>query len=358
MTIDRDFWSGRKVFLTGHTGFKGAWLAAWLTDLGADVTGFALAPYTDPALWRLIGERLPITSVEGDVRDGDAVAKAVANAAPSVVLHLAAQPIVRTSYLDPAGTFATNVQGTVNTLEAVRTVGGVDGVVVITSDKVYENRGTGEPHREDSRLGGDDPYSASKAAAEHVVHAYRTSYRGQGFPPMASVRAGNVVGGGDWSTDRLVPDVVRALDTGEPVSLRYPQATRPWQHVLDPLSGYLVTAQELVGNARSVPPAVNFGPPPEGETSVVDVVERLSAHFDGKPGWVHPGGEEPHEAPRLTLSIDLARVTLGWRPRLDLEATLAWTAEWYAAWRAGGDPLEATLDQIRRYEELAPGTRA
>lgn len=358
MTIERDFWAGRRVLLTGHTGFKGAWLAAWLTHLGAEVDGLSLPPSTDPALWSLVAHRLPVTSKVADICGAGAVHAAVEECAPSIVLHLAAQPIVRIGYRDPARTFAVNVQGTVNVLEAVRVRTAsdanppVDAVVVVTSDKVYENRGTGEPHREDARLGGDDPYSASKAAAEHIVHSYRASFGPDRFPPLASVRAGNVVGGGDWSPDRLVPDVIRALDAGQPVELRYPEATRPWQHVLDPLSGYLQTAQQLVTDPMSVPPAVNFGPPPEGEATVVDVVERISSHFDGRPGWVHLEGEQPREAPRLTLSSDLARVALGWSPRLDLDATLAWTAEWYAAWRAGDDPTDLTLGQIERYSSL------
>jgi CDP-glucose 4,6-dehydratase len=344
---DGDFWRGRRVLLTGHTGFKGAWLHLWLRTLGAEVSGYALAPVTTPSLWALIGE--PTRSVIGDIRDAAGLREVVTKAAPQVVIHMAAQALVRESYRDPLGTYATNVMGTANVLEACRGAVGLECVVIVTSDKVYENLGMGRPFSEADRLGGHDPYSNSKACAELVTGSFRDSFFAAG-PPVATVRAGNVIGGGDWSADRLIPDCVRALGRNVPVQLRYPEAVRPWQHVLEPLSGYLAIARALVQTPQAAPRALNFGPQPEAFCTVREVVEAFSARFQGRPGWQADGGTHPQEAQALTLASDLAAQALGWRPRLNIHESLAWTADWYSAYEAGDDMLSFTESQILRYQ--------
>jgi CDP-glucose 4,6-dehydratase len=344
-----DFWRGRQVFLTGDTGFKGAWLSLWLRSLGARVTGYALAAATTPNLWSLLCDGGD--SILGDIRDEPRLRDAVAQADPQIVIHMAAQALVRESYRDPLGTYATNVMGTANVLQACRALRRLECVVVVTSDKVYENHGYGRPFREQDRLGGHDPYSNSKACAELVVGSFRDSFFSNG-PPIATARAGNVIGGGDWSPDRLIPDCVRALDNGTPVSLRYPDAVRPWQHVLEPLSGYLTLAQALVEGPEKTPRAVNFGPDRASFCTVREVVEQFSARFDGRPGWTQAAGPHAPEAQALTLSSDLSREELGWHGCLDIANSLAWTADWYRALAAGRDMLAFSRDQIRRYQEL------
>jgi CDP-glucose 4,6-dehydratase len=344
-----DFWQGRRVLLTGHTGFKGAWMSLWLRSLGADVTGFALAPATNPNLWSVVGNEAG--SILGDIRDATLFGEAVMRADPDIVIHMAAQALVRESYRDPLGTYATNVMGTANLLQACRGLARLRCVLIVTSDKVYANDDAGSAFREGDRLGGHDPYSNSKACAELVSAGYRHSFYGQG-PPIATARAGNVIGGGDWSPDRLIPDCVRALDAGHAVRLRYPQAVRPWQHVLEPLSGYLAFAQALAGTAPGLPQSLNFGPDPASFCTVREVVDAFSARFDGKPGWERDAGEHPAEAQALTLSSDLAGRALGWRPRLPLEESLAWTADWYRRYRAGENMLEFSRDQIAEYRSL------
>jgi CDP-glucose 4,6-dehydratase len=272
-----------------------------------------------------------------------------------VVFHLAAQALVRESYAEPLATFATNVLGTGALLEACRPLGHLECVVVVTSDKVYENQGTGRPFEEDDRLGGHDPYSASKAAAEILTRSFRDSFFADG-PPIATARAGNVIGGGDWSPDRLIPDCVRALEAGRPVSLRYPDAVRPWQHVLEPLGGYLELARALAGSPGGAPRAVNFGPDAASFSTVRAVVEAFSARFGGKPGWEADRSAHPSEARALTLSSTLAERTLGWRPRLDIEQALLLTCDWYRAHAAGEDMLRFSETQIAQYETL--GARA
>jgi CDP-glucose 4,6-dehydratase len=341
-----DFWRGRKVLLTGHTGFKGAWMSQWLLAMGADVTGYALAPTATPNLWQILGNATH--SVIGDIRDQDRVRDAVVRAAPHIVIHMAAQALVRESYRDPLGTYATNVVGTGMVLQACRALRDLQCVVVVTSDKVYENHGAGIPFVEDDRLGGHDPYSNSKACAELLTGSFRDSFFRDG-PPVATARAGNVIGGGDWSQDRLIPDCVRALEAGRPVTLRYPDAIRPWQHVLEPLSGYLALAQALVQAPAAAPRAVNFGPNPASFCSVHEVVETFSARFAGTPAWERDAGVHPPEASALTLSSALAERALGWRPSLGIGESLSWTADWYRAHAAGENMVAFTQGQISQY---------
>lgn len=349
MNIADKFWRGRRVLLTGHTGFKGAWMGLWLRALGAEVTGYALAPRSEPNMWTIADAAS--RSVIADIRDVDRVSEVVAQADPHTVIHMAAQALVRESYRDPLGTYSTNVLGTAVLLQACRALRHLDSVVVVTSDKVYENRGEGRPFVESDRLGGHDPYSNSKACAELLTGSFRDSFFAAGTP-IATVRAGNVIGGGDWSDDRIIPDCVRAFEAGTPVTLRYPEAIRPWQHVLEPLSGYLTLVQALVEAPQATPRAFNFGPDPASFCTVREVVEAFSARFDGKPGWVRDPTPQPAEARTLTLSSALAVRTLGWRPRLGIRETLSWTTEWYRAYRAGDNMLAFSEAQIARYREL------
>ena len=346
-----EFWRRRRVFLTGHTGFKGAWLHLWLRVLGAKVTGYALAPATDPNLFAIVGDHEG--SHLADIRDADTLRDALRAADPQIVIHMAAQALVRESYRDPLTTYATNVLGTGNVLEACRSLDGLECVLVVTSDKVYENNGEGRPFVEGDRLGGHDPYSNSKACAELLTGSFRDSFFAEGAP-IATVRAGNVIGGGDWSLDRLIPDCVRALQASMPVSLRFPDAVRPWQHVLEPLSGYLALAQALVEKPARAPRAVNFGPEASSFCTVREVVEAFSARFSGRPGWQHEAADHPKEAATLTLSSVLAHDALGWRPRLSVSDSLSWTADWYKAHAAGENMKNYSETQIAQYQSL-PG---
>src|SRR4051794_8999091 len=342
---DRAFWAGRRVLVTGHTGFKGAWLSLWLAALGAEVTGFATGVPTDPSLFTLAGVAADVAHVEGDVRDTERVAAAVAAARPEVVLHLAAQPMVRRSFRDPVATYATNVMGTVNVLDAVRRAPGDDlrVAIVVTSDKCYENRGWVWGYREHEPMGGHDPYSSSKGAAELVAAAYRSSYfAADGTPAIASARAGNVIGGGDWGEDRLVPDLFRAALAGEPLRIRNPEAVRPWQHVLNPLSGYLRLAERAWGD-RGLARGFNFGPADEDVRPVGWIVERLAPRSEIDPG------PHPHEAHWLKLDSSLARGVLDWTPAWDLARGLEATAAWYRAQREGEDVRATTRAQIAAF---------
>lgn len=344
MLVDERFWRGRRVFLTGQTGFKGAWLAFWLQRLGAEVRGRALPPATEPSLFALLGLDVPLSHY-GDIADAAGVAADMDGA--EVVLHLAAQALVRPSYADPLGTFATNVMGTAAVLDAARRSDSVRAVVVVTSDKAYENRETGQAYREDDALGGHDPYSASKGAAEIVTASYRRSFPDAGAR-IASVRAGNVIGGGDWSADRLVPDIVRAAAGEGVVRLRNPDAVRPWQHVLEPCAAYLALAQRLHAG-EAVDEAFNFGP--DGAARPVRAVAEALAGALGARVEVAPDGG-PHEAQLLALDTTKAREKLGWWPRLGFEETVAWTADWYRAHAAGEDMQAVTTAQTEAFAKL------
>lgn len=348
--MDTDFWRGRSVFLTGHTGFKGAWLSLWLQSLGARVAGFALAPDTSPNLFESAGVAPGMRSLEGNLCERAGLEQAVREQAPEIVFHLAAQSLVRRSYREPADTFAINVQGTVNLLEAVRAANSVRAVVVVTSDKCYENREWAWGYRENDPMGGHDPYSASKGCAELVTAAYRRSFLAEQGVHVASVRAGNVIGGGDWAEDRLVPDLMRAFSAGQPVHIRYPGATRPWQHVLEPLHGYLLLAQRLAEGGDRFARGWNFGPDPSGCWPVRDVVAAMVRRWGEGARWTSDTAAAAHEATMLRLDSALAQTELGWRAHLDLSEALEWTLDWYRAYYRGGEDMRSlTFGQIRRF---------
>lgn len=348
MLPDPEFWRGRRVLVTGHTGFKGGWAALWLREMGAEVTGFALPPETEPSLFAMLGAATG-SSILGDLRDPAAVADAVTRAAPEIVLHMAAQALVRRSYAEPAATFATNVMGTVHLLDALRGAEELSAVLVVTSDKVYANDESGRAFTEGDRLGGHDPYAASKAATEIAVESFAASFFAPEGVPLATARGGNVIGGGDFAEDRLVPDIVRAGLSGEPLRLRNPRATRPWQHVLDCVSGYLVYLEALA-QGRDVPPALNFGPPPGELMTVAGIADAMAAAMDLPCGWTEePGG--PREMRALALDPGLAATALGWRGRIAPHRAIELTADWYAAWRKGADMERVTREQIRAFQE-------
>ena len=349
MNVDPGFWRGKRVFLTGHTGFKGGWLSLWLQQLGAEVRGFALAPTEPHSLFKEARVADGMGSIFGDVRDLGALKAALAAFRPEIVIHMAAQPLVRQSYADPVETYATNVMGTVHLLEAVRAAPGVRAVVNVTTDKCYENKEWAWGYREDEPMGGHDPYSSSKGCAELVSAAYRRSFFDQGGPALATARAGNVIGGGDWATDRLVPDILRAFECGEPVVIRNPLSTRPWQHVLEPLAGYLVLAQRLHADGAAFAEGWNFGPRDEDARPVQWVVEQLVERWGQGARWQLDGGHHPHEAHFLKLDISKARSRLGWEPRWRLADALRHIVDWHQAWRGGHDVRALCLAQVDAY---------
>jgi len=349
--VDPHFWRGRSVLLTGHTGFKGSWLALWLQQLGARVSGFSSGVPTDPSLFALARVGEGMQSIEGDIRDSDAISAAIAAVTPEIVIHMAAQSLVRPSFIEPRETYETNVMGTVNVLDAVRAAGdGVRVVVNVTSDKCYENREWEWGYREDEPMGGHDPYSSSKGCAELVTAAFRRSFfAAPDGTRLASARAGNVIGGGDWGTDRLVPDIMRAALAGEEVRVRNPNSVRPWQHVLNPLSGYLVLAQALWDSPEHAC-GWNFGPPEEDARPVGWIVERARRLWAQDLRSVLDEGPHPHEARYLKLDSSRARARLGWRPLLTLDAALEATVVWYGRLQAGEDMRAVTLGQIETFQ--------
>lgn len=355
-------WKGRRVFLTGHTGFKGGWLALWLAARGAQVRGYALDPASNPNLFTAASVGNVLEEIRGDIRDYAKLEASIEEFRPEVVFHLAAQPLVRRSYLAPLETYSTNVIGTVNVLEAVRKTSSARMVICATSDKCYLNLETVRAHCETDPLGGHDPYSSSKACAEIVAAAYRSSF----FPvdrlaehgvAVATVRAGNVIGGGDWSEDRLIPDLIRGFQSGRQVLIRHPRAIRPWQHVLEPLHGYLLLAEQLLKTRPECASAFNFGPEDGGTWPVERIAEKLSGIWGDGASWTCTNGADDHaqpmhETPVLMLDSTKARTALDWQPRLQIETALEWTMAWYRAWLQGADMQRKTLDQIEAYEGM------
>lgn len=349
--MKRSFWQGRKVFVTGHTGFKGGWLALWLQNMGAQVHGYALEPTMQPNLCSTCSIETCIAKSQiADIRDADTLTQAIEQAEPEIVLHLAAQPLVRHSYVEPVATYATNVMGTVNLLEAVQHTPSVKAMVNVTTDKCYENQEWHWAYREGDRLGGHDPYSSSKACAELVTAAYRRSFLAQAGVQLASARAGNVIGGGDWSEDRLVPDFFRAQAEGLPFIIRSPQSTRPWQHVLEPLAGYLTLAEHLYEQGADYARAWNFGPEETDVRSVAWLADRLCEKVPGAT-WRHDESPQLHEAGLLKLDSAMARAQLGWCPVWKLEQALDATIDWQLAWQQSQDMAAFSLAQIHTYEQ-------
>jgi CDP-glucose 4,6-dehydratase len=345
-----DFWRGKRVLLTGHTGFKGSWLSLWLQSLGATLHGLSLTPPTEPALFDIARVAEGMVHRIVDIRDFASVKAVIADLKPEIVIHMAAQPLVRLSYHQPIETYATNVMGTVHLLEAARHAGSVKAIVNITTDKCYENREWVWGYREDDPMGGYDPYSSSKGCAELVSSAYRKSFLQDAGIAIATARAGNVIGGGDWALDRLIPDILRALQQGEPVMIRSPHAIRPWQHVLEPLSGYLLLAERLYTNGQADAEGWNFGPCDEDARPVQWIVEHMCKAWGDGASWMLQPGNHQHEASFLKLDISKARQRLQWAPRWSLETALTRITEWHQALLQGQDMRALCLQQISQYQ--------
>ena len=350
------FWKGKRVFLTGHTGFKGSWLSLWLQSMGAQVVGYALAPPTNPSLFVVTNAAEGMTSLAGDIRDFSSLSSAFLKYQPEIVIHMAAQPLVRYSYVNPIETYSTNLMGTVHLLEASRLAGSVRAIVNVTSDKCYENHEWLWGYRENEPMGGHDPYSSSKGCAELITSAYRSSY----FNPMdyanhgialATARAGNVIGGGDWAEDRLIPDIMNALTHGNPVNIRNPHAIRPWQQVLEPLSGYLLLAERLYKEGTNYAEGWNFGPSDEDAKPVLWITERLIDMWGEGASWVLDEKSHPHEAHHLKLDCSKAKARLDWYPRWHLEDALSAIVDWHRAYQHGKNMQDLTLHQIRTYTD-------
>lgn len=354
--INPEFWAGKSVFVTGHTGFKGSWLCLWLQRLGSRVTGYALSPKSAIDLFELASVADGMESRIGDIRELELLNSAMRKACPQIVIHLAAQALVRPSYLDPVGTFATNVMGTVNVLESIRQTESVRAAVIVTSDKCYENREWVWGYREDEHMGGHDPYSSSKGCAELVTSAYRRSYFSNKTKEVsvASARAGNVIGGGDWAKDRLVPDFMRAFIEKRPVIVRNPKAIRPWQHVLEPLHGYLLLAEKLYAQGKACSGGWNFGPDESDMHSVSWVADELVRRWGNGAQWTLDTKENPHESLSLKLDCAKARHFLGWKPQINLGTALDWTVQWYKGFQSSSDVRRISLQEIERYEQIKP----
>lgn len=348
--INKKFWKNKRVFVTGHTGFKGSWLTLWLKLLGAEVTGYSLSPSSIPSMFDAANVQGGITSVTGDIRDYVSLEKAMTEAKPEIVFHLAAQPLVRQSYKNPRETYETNVMGTVNLLESVRKTKGIKSVVIVTTDKCYENNEWVYPYRENDRLGGHDPYSNSKACAELVTDAYRRSFLAEAGVPVASARAGNVIGGGDWSEDRLVPDIMRFVFEGKTLVIRNPKSLRPWQHVLDPLFGYLLLAQTLVTEGPQFAQSWNFAPSEKAKT-VEELLSMLENALSEKIDWKKDTKVHPHEANYLQLDATKARELLGWDSKVPLADAVVLSGAWYKTYYEGKSARDITLEQITKYME-------
>jgi CDP-glucose 4,6-dehydratase len=344
-----DWWRGKKVFITGHTGFKGAWLCLLLRQLEAQVRGYSLPAPTNPSLFELAKIKKIVPTVIGDVRDLPKLTSALKRSKAEIVIHMAAQSLVRESYRNPVETYSTNVMGTVNILEAIRAAKHVRAAIIVTSDKCYENRETGQSYREDCPMGGHDPYSNSKGCAELVTAAYRDSFFKEGPTAIASARAGNVIGGGDWAGDRLIPDIVRAFGEKKPVIIRNPNSVRPWQLVLEPLAGYLALAEALFERGHAAAEAWNFGPAAGDARPVSWIVDRLVKQWGDTAAWNLSAGKHPHEAHFLKLDARKARSRLGWKPRTNLATALDWIVEWYRRWSAGEDARKLSEMQIVRF---------
>ena len=350
--MEASFWKDRRVLLTGHTGFKGSWLSLWLHRMGAKVQGYALSPPTDPSLFEAARIGPLLSHQIADVRDLQTLKATAASFEPQVVFHMAAQSLVRESYTDPVGTYSTNVMGTVHLLEACRGLPSLQAVVIITTDKCYENREWPFGYREIDPMGGSDPYSNSKGCAELVTQAYARSFFEKAQIPVASVRAGNVIGGGDWAKDRLIPDCARAFLADETLMIRNPKATRPWQHVLEPLHGYLSLAERLCANGARYSGGWNFGPAAQGNLTVGAVVDQMTQLWGGAARWAQDPSEQPKEAQSLHLDISKARVELSWTPALSLARTLEWTVRWYQQQAKGQDARALCAQDIDEYEAI------
>lgn len=344
-----DIWNNRRVFLTGHTGFKGGWLAIWLKSLGAQVTGFSL-PASLHSIYKAAGLSGQYSETLADIRDLELVRKSAIAADPEVIIHMAAQPLVRASYADPIETYSTNVMGTAHILEAARTCQSLVAVLVITTDKVYESTETDTGYRENDPLGGDDPYSSSKVCAEHVSSSYRKSFfSGPEAPLIATARAGNVIGGGDWGQDRLVPDMLRAMEEDRPVKIRSPNSVRPWQHVLDPLWGYLKLAEQLLAGNSACAGPWNFGPPPTDLQTVSAVADKFATYWGQGASWEHDAASHVKETAILVLDPRKSVTELNWQPLLNLDESIRYTVDWHKSHQAGADALTLSLEQIESY---------
>lgn len=346
-----NFWSGKKVFVTGHTGFKGGWLSLWLQHLGAQVTGFALSPPHKPNFFDSSRVGNGMSSIIGDIRDGEFLSKVIGNFKPEVVFHLAAQPLVRRSYVNPIETYSTNIMGTVNLLEAVRNTDSIRAVVNVTSDKCYENNEWVWGYRENEAMGGADPYSSSKACSELITSAYRKSFFNlsqinEFRVGLSTARAGNVIGGGDWSEDRLIPDILRAIESGENINVRNPKSIRPWQHVLEPISGYIYLAEMIYKEGLEFAEAFNFGPSDEDAKPVSWIVESLTKRWGSEVNWTLDSSLHPHEAKQLRLDCTKARNKLGWCPKWKLEQAINYIVLWHKAHQNGEDMHKTSLTHI------------
>lgn len=348
--VNPEFWKGKKVFITGHTGFKGSWLSIWLNFMRAKVKGYSLPPNTSPSLFEEANVSNIMDSEIGDIRNLDLLSKSMIEFNPDILIHMAAQPLVRYSYKEPVETYSTNVMGTVHVLEAARSCDNLKAIVSVTTDKCYENKEWPWGYRENEPMGGHDPYSSSKGCAELVTAAYRKSFFSQhGFANLGSARAGNVVGGGDWAEDRLIPDILKAFEKEQSVIIRNPDSTRPWQHVLEPLSGYLVLAEALYKGENQVDDAWNFGPDDEDCRPVNWILDKMVEKWDGKASWKLDNNSNPHEAGFLKLDCSKAKTVLKWKPTWNLEHTLKSIVKWHQDWLKGGDAKELCLNEIKEF---------